>query len=840
MKSSLTSLRVGVAIWAIAVAASPGEAQTTSPNKPPPADARFSEEGSAQPEDSVRGQVSSSPGEFGDILVTARRTVERAQSIPITIQAFSADNLREAPVTGVRDLMYQVPGLYLGGSASLDNTVYAIRGNSNTGTQGHAIPGVASYFADVPLPVNAQSQPLYDIASVQVLKGPQGTLFGRNTVGGAILVYPQAPELHAIGGYVDGTIGSYDWREIQGALNIPIVRDNLAVRIAGHYSQRDGYIRNDTPGQPDQSDINNYGLRGQIRWKPSEAISNILMVDYYRSKTANSGISLVYTDDLTPVAPTVFALPAPSPPFPPGSFIPVGTYGTGHYYHTETGDVTPFSYVRQFGITNHTDVDLGSVQLTNIFAYRKARFDSDQSADGTSIAVLDAQQRTNEEQFTEELQLKGDLSDGRIRWLLGGFYLRSNPLQGNASLNQVLPFLAGPGVTSYSFNTQTSKALFGNLIVDLETVTTGLSLNGGLRYTWDSYKLCTAVASPTSPYNAAPFSLRPDECNASTAGLETATSASSKASAPTWTIGVNYQVTPDKLLYVTSRRGFRSGGVNGPEFSGPLAALQSYGPEKVTDVEIGAKTQWRFGGVRMLFNVTAFRAKTDNVQLGQIQVGTAQFDQVAGTPLLPGYVPCSMGGTGTNFDGNCNPADDPSGTIVTYNGDSRVVKGVELQGSISPIPSLVLSGNATFYKFKFSPGTIPEILAPYAALSGITDPAQSLGARHNFTLGLRYELPFAESVGKVVFNADYYHSGTLRVATFDQTPFDLVNFRLDWNEILGSRVDLGVFVRNAFKERYALGSGNFLPAMLTPRPVSAFVAGEPRMFGVQARVRFGE
>ena len=169
---------------------------------------------------------------YGDeIVVTARRTEEDIQSVPVSVTAFNADTLRSATIRDTQDLLVKTPGIFLAGSGGRENTNFSIRGQSKA-LAGNSAPGVISYFAEVPAPTLGSSIPTYDLSSVQVLKGPQGTLFGRNTTGGAILYYPTAPN-YDIGGYVTAAYGNYDARILEGALNIPVVADIAALRVAG-------------------------------------------------------------------------------------------------------------------------------------------------------------------------------------------------------------------------------------------------------------------------------------------------------------------------------------------------------------------------------------------------------------------------------------------------------------------------------------------------------------------------------------------------------------------------------------------------------------------------------
>src|SRR5690554_1880315 len=142
-----------------------------------------------------------------EITVTARRTDESIQSVPVSVKAFDTEALREARISTPEDVQINTPGVYLSGSGGRQNAVYQIRGQSKA-LSGPSSPAVVSYFSEVPDPVFGSFVPQYDMGSVQVLKGPQGTLFGRNTTGGAVLYSPVAPN-YELGGYVSGTFGNY-------------------------------------------------------------------------------------------------------------------------------------------------------------------------------------------------------------------------------------------------------------------------------------------------------------------------------------------------------------------------------------------------------------------------------------------------------------------------------------------------------------------------------------------------------------------------------------------------------------------------------------------------------
>ena len=232
-------------------------------------------------------------GATSDIVVTARRTAENIQETPVSVVAFGADSLRQANIRDTQDLLVKTPGVFLAGSGGRENTNFSIRGQSKA-LAGNSAPGVISYFAEVPSPTVGSSIPTYDLSSVQVLKGPQGTLFGRNTTGGAILYYPAAPD-YKLGGYAKASYGNYDARLLEAAVNIPLTSDTLAIRIAGQIQKRDGWTKNiGIGGDPD--DLNSRAIRGSILFEPSAAFRNTLIVDYYHNDAV--GGASVLTDVL--------------------------------------------------------------------------------------------------------------------------------------------------------------------------------------------------------------------------------------------------------------------------------------------------------------------------------------------------------------------------------------------------------------------------------------------------------------------------------------------------------------------------------------------------------------
>src|SRR5690606_23810695 len=182
-----------------------------------------------------------------EVFVTARKRDEGAQTVPLSMAALSADTLDQRNVREIQDLNVVVPGFRFGSEGGKSTNNIIMRGLSRI-PLGEGVPAVVTYFANVALPGSGANIPTFDIANIQVLKGPQGTLFGRNTLGGAVVIAPEAPA-YEFGGYVRGAFGTKDYRSYEGAVNVPIVEDKVALRVAGQVRRQDGLAKNLSGGR---------------------------------------------------------------------------------------------------------------------------------------------------------------------------------------------------------------------------------------------------------------------------------------------------------------------------------------------------------------------------------------------------------------------------------------------------------------------------------------------------------------------------------------------------------------------------------------------------------------
>lgn len=436
---------------------------------------------------------------IGDIVVTARRTAERGQRVPVAITAFSQDAIREKGINNGTDLQNFTPSLSVVGDVARNQETYTIRGMGGTGGPGTGSgPGVVGYFAEVPTSVSGPGN-FYDLASLQVLKGPQGTLFGRNTTGGAVLLEPQRPRMNRVEGYVDGTIGNFQRKSVQGALNVPIVDDVLAVRFAGQLDKREGYVR-DVLTRRDYLNRNNFSLRLGIQFDPTATISNYTAVSYQEVDEHGGGSILLAVNPARPYA---------------ALLQPYLAAQQARGVRRTALSVPTFEKAKNFLVLNNTEWRVSDTfTLKNIFSYARTRSTSANDRDSTTLPIADllgaypGSWNNNLRTITEEVQARYD--NGPLRVQVGGFFLDQktpapltfatvSPMQaggilGGGPLLIPQPLQAALGLTSPLVPALTlqpsahvdgrSKAAYAQ--VQYKIVPT-LTATAGFRWTWDEF-----------------------------------------------------------------------------------------------------------------------------------------------------------------------------------------------------------------------------------------------------------------------------------------------------------------------------------------------------------------
>jgi iron complex outermembrane receptor protein len=757
----------------------------------------FAQDGAPQ------GASSATQAGLEDIIVTARRRSENIQSVPIAVTALGQELLQTRTVQTTLDLTNNVPGLRVSGEGSQYASTVSMRGLSRIANNPTS-SAVMMYLNEVAIPGVGLRLPTFDLASVQVLKGPQGTLFGRNSIGGAILATSVQPSYNFTG-FVKGEIGDLNYRAVEGAVNVPIIADKLAVRFAGQIRRRDGFERDLTSGQL-ANNVHQDSFRISVLFQPTDSIKSTTVYDWFKAREFGDATVLLKANDAIVNLYDGFL-------FPPGwgdavraAVAQQKILGARQFYG---GLPHPFTKSFQWGITNTTTIDLGGPIVKNIIGFRRNRLANANGSDGMPPVVIDGRPQVillpysnigDDEGFSEEIQLQGKTFDNRLDYTAGYYYYRTKPggVRGvtfdafDSSFTN--PTMAPPqAVASYSY--ERSSAVYAQLSYKL---TNSLSVTAGGRYTWIKVDGCGEGKTFTSFADY----VTPGQCKAHGNTITTGT-----VGKPTWTFGLDYRISPDLFLYAVTRRGFREGDINKPRFNTPassfLAPFQSHGPEKLTDIEIGAKTNYSLGRVRTLLNIAAFRSIYESI---------AQFANIGGA--IPSTDP------GYPFQGSFG-----------YNGGKERIEGIEFDGTISPVPNLNFSFNGAYIHQKVLATTVPAVLAQH----GIVPPTLNLATpKFSYTLAAQYTLPVHPLDGEVVLSADRYKTQSYEVQGSSVPGYEVSNLHVDWNDIGNTHLSLGFFMRNVFDKTYVAAPVIFLAAF----PVNSGVYGEPRNYGVQATYRW--
>jgi len=750
----------------------------------------------------------------GDIIVTAQRRSESLQRTPVAVSVVGSEALQKKAITSQADLQSAVPGLQVKASQSSDQLNYAIRGQS-LDPFSSVRPGVLPYFNEVQVG-GAGSGAFYDLQSVQVLKGPQGTLFGRNATGGAVLVTSARPE-KTFGGYISGRLGNYKLREIEGALNLPLIGDTAILRIAGLFERRDGFQFNLFDNQR-IGDVKREAVRGTLLLKPSPALTNTTVVDYLHSG-GSSTTNVIYSifapgekgpgATFAPVPANVLFSPGLNTIFG-GAFGPnaFATYLALHPGADPDGIIAftakqnargPFLVdvdganehrARNLVVSNITTFDIAQdIQIKNVFGYTKIKAFDRAEFDGSPFGIdtLGPEGlRTDLRQISEELQLIG--KTGPLSFVTG-IYFSDEKLD---YFSESIIFDLKPFIYNDQFNhgitTNKTLAPYAQGTFDLSGLTgiSGLSATAGIRYTIEKVRLTR------QPRDVYVVNTRPEYV------LEPQSRTFKK---PSWQLGLQQQLD-NLLLYVVSRHSFRSGGFN--SIAPPIAGFgneggSEYRAETATDVEIGAKFRGNIAGAPLRVNVAAY-----NLWVKQIQRVT--YAQI-----------------------NDNPA------AITVNVPKATVKGLEVDATYTPSKWLNLGGSVNFSKGEFTENLVrvagkEEVaFGPYPDLpkfSGTAFAELSAPIGGEMSASLRGDV-YRQS-------KTFFSSAQAALNPGAVIPgYTLVDFRAAI-ENKNRGWSLAANIKNAFDRVYYVGGLPFESVFA----LNAAVPGAPRTYFVQAGFRF--
>jgi iron complex outermembrane receptor protein len=511
-----------------------------------------------------------------EVTVTAERRESDLQKTPISITALDADTLDRANVQDLGDVAKLAPGLAFNQTSNF--TQLSIRGIGLSQYNLGGEPGVAVYVDGVYLARPfALDSVLDDLARVEVLRGPQGTLYGRNATGGAINLISNAPT-DTFQGNIGVTVGNYGRLQVEGVLSGPLNEDgSVRGRISVVTDEHGGYTENLYNGGHVQ-DERNQSARGQLA---ADLTSN-LTVTFEADYTHEHDSGPIFKPGT--ISPYPLAGAAPGTVFPQGFAPFLGGQTSNDPWKVYLDGPQDYHFDASGGSAKAV-WNLGGATLTSLAAYRDTRFHLLGDLDGTDIFFLNEDLRETAQAYSEETQLASNGS-GPLQWLLGGFAYHEN------------------GYLDYIFHV----ALFGGDLVDVATQrTTSYAAYGEVNYNFtDALKFTAGLR-----YSDDQKSLNESSTLLGVTGYNS-TGKSWGALTPKFVL--SYDLDSNKMLYASVTRGFKSGGFN-------IGALQKtpYNPEYVWSYEAGLKSQW-FDN-RLQANIDAFHYDYSNLQVTQYYVG---------------------------------------------------------------------------------------------------------------------------------------------------------------------------------------------------------------------------
>ncbi|MFA7440532.1 MAG: TonB-dependent receptor [Sphingomonadaceae bacterium] len=590
-------------------------------------------------------------GGLQDIVVTAQKRAESLQSVPISVSAVTGEMVDNLHATTLQGLQGHVPNIQINTFTNTPNSaVFTIRGIGVIepdpfagNTVSIVQDGVPQYFSMGAL------LDLFDVDRIEILRGPQGTLFGANTTGGVVQVTTAQPT-GEFGGKAEVTFGNYDRIDIKAAVDIPLVDELLAGKIAVMHTGRDGFYTNIMDGS-DMGSRNVTALRGYLRYTPTADLDITLSGEYGRARNGSPVVvsgsvpgDLVYDPPGTmhpgqklpmyqsPCVSTTQPCKAPKKYFSANSSVPdisdMNTYRgtlTINWQNSGIGDVTAITGYKEFNLTEYTDND----------------------ATANPAFALDTYRHTKGWQLSQELRTSVDITDA-INLLVGGFYLKTH----YDHFSSLILEFAAPGFSQFNMQEQDnwSGSLFAQTFIDL---TDRLRFQAGIRYTHEKTEMDAGIENFLNPDGPAQFFGSP-----SIGGFDVTGKKSWDKFG--WKLGLDYQVANDILLYGYYARGFKSGGFVGrisqPQDIGP------FGPETVDTFEAGVKADLL--DRRLRTNLSVFYTKYKDMQVSQNYIVEGEGPTQIGTSI--------------------------------FNAAKSTIKGAELEVTALPIDGLTLTGTAAY------------------------------------------------------------------------------------------------------------------------------------------------
>jgi len=771
----------GASVLAITTLATMAQAQQTAPAAP------------AAP-------AASAGAGLEDIVVTAQFRSAKLQETPLAITAVSGDQLAQRSFTNIADVGRTAPSvtLRMASSGYGKSTQAYIRGIGQTDFNFALEPAVGFYIDDVyHASLFGSSFDLLDLERVEILRGPQGTLFGKNSIGGAVRLISKKP-VDRFEASVEGTYGSYNRIDLRGMLNLPLVADTLALRVSFASKDRDGYVdRVDFAcAYPSlagnlQPTVSNHGNsckvgtlggenvragRAALRWTPSPDVEVNLTAEVIRDDSEGAADSLIYVDtsaaslanyNNTRLIPT-YGIPFDNR-FATDPYVSYATYDSAFLGRK----VPAVNTVHSQSYSGDINWDISdNVQLKSITAYQKFTGRFTQNANNSPLPVALTDNVAGFKQFTQEVRLLGTSLDGMLEWATGLFYYNGDSTLGGGAYLAASNIAFDQADSTDSWN----KSAFVHGILHL---TDKFSITTGVRYSKESKTYTfdrVNVPSGTDFFPGGAF-----------------TSPASKFDRFDYKAGLDYKLTDDVMVYGQFSTGFKGGGINPRPFT-PAAAVP-FGPETLDAYELGFKSELFDRMVR--FNLAAYHSKYSNLQL-----------------------------SANGVDNNGAPS------IVIANAGKARINGLEAEVEIRPIQALEIDMSGSYTDFK-----IKSLGAAAGVSGGPTLDSEAPGTpKWKFNAGAQYAIDLGDTGTltprfDVYYQSKVYNEWTNNVRAMQQG-YAIANGRLTYTAP-NDEWSAALSVTNIFDKFYYVNkfiqSGTYI---FTGQP------GRPREWAVTVTRRF--
>ena len=630
---------------------------------------------------SLAQSVDTSPGGLEEIVVTAERRSESLQNVPASVVAFSGAALENAGITNSVDLPFLTPGLLVSTNGSFGQPYLRGVGSDiiNPGADSPVAVFIDNAYQSRP---TAAITDFYDVDRVEVLKGPQGTLYGRNASGGALNIVTRDPDktLSADGEF---DYGNFDQQRAQATLNASVGND-AAVRVAGYFSQNNGYDRNLFDGGR-LDDENVSAIRGKLKYGFGAVFSLVLTAEYTHQNDTRNTIGKVLD---TP------ALPLPVRDLAPLLGYTAPTIPSDPY--VVDFDFRPSIWLDQTRFNAAASWNLGAVELKSITAFTDMRTISYNDLDATQINFSYDEEADKSRAVTQSLQLSSLNQDG-FRWIGGLEYLHENGAQ---YFDARLPFFGPPSpiligptspIAGEVWNSTLSTNAYAGYFEGNEPITDKITLTAGLRYSWEKKQadFLQSIIDPFGALTGTPGTLlipaHPED--------------SWKAWTPKFRF--EYRPVPGTLLYASATRGFKSGGFN------LMNTGETFQPEKIWSYEVGLKADWLDNRLRT--NAAVFYYDYKDLQVNQ-------FSGV--TNLITNAASSAIKGVEVEFSGKPVQAVQTDLSIAYL--DARYRQYLTENANLIGTPEVDLSGNRLPKAPRITVTAGTEVSAPLAEAGKLT------------------------------------------------------------------------------------------------------------------------